>query len=167
MRCSSSDELSSLPLSPDSMDISRLYDNMVKVNIYANIFCYHFCICDWRRLCLLEQALCFGDQFASVSPNKSDSIIIHYSYTGYAYVCSCGTRTRTHTHTHLLHSLLRNKKVDITPSETRISTITIATTAPALLPLDFFLSLLPPLPLLLLPSVMVIVLAVVGGAALS
>ena len=81
----------------------------------------------------------------------------------YAHVA----HAHAHTHTHLLHSLLRNKKVDITPSDTRISTITIATTAPALLPLDFVLSLLPPLPLLLLPSVMVVVLAVVGGAALS
>ena len=58
---------------------------------------------------------------------------------------------------YLLRSLLRSKKRDITPSDTRISTITIATTAPALLALVFLLSLLPPPLLPVLPPPLLLV----------
>ena len=86
----------------------------------------------------------------------------------YAHTC---THARTHTqHTHLLCSLLRSKKVDITPSDTRINTITIATAAPALLALDFLSSLLPPLLPPALPALVVLAAVVVttdGGASVS
>ena len=55
--------------------------------------------------------------------------------------------------------------MDITPSDTRIITITMATTAPALLALDFVLSLPPLLPPLLVVVLGVPVVALVGGAS--
>ena len=55
--------------------------------------------------------------------------------------------------------------MDITPSDTRTITITMATTAPALLALDFVLSLPPLLPPLLVVVLGVPVVALVGGAS--